>query len=246
MTETKHTATAIERFDLDEGGFLGERSRMVPSEHGDYVSYSDHVAVQEQAVYWKGAYDRMASRNIEVSAEHTELVAALRDARNALDDLAAGRGVMTPLETTIRQIDAALSAEEKDAPTPAGVYTASKTVHADKWRALRDDGWPIVATWIDEAGVGETECFTDLWERCVREASNASAVLLYREAGEVLKGAFIETGAALSNGVPVHAVGCSEFSFVNHRLVTQHDTLSAALSSIRGEDAPKDDGVVKP
>lgn len=114
------------------------------------------------------------------------------------------------------------------------IYTASKTVHADKWRKLRADGMAINSTWIDEAGVGETSSFEDLWLRCVREASSANAVLLYREPGEVLKGAFIEAGAALSQGVPVHAIGCCEFSFVNHPLVTQHSTLDEALASING------------
>ena len=32
------------------------------------------------------------------------------------------------------------------------IYTASKTKHADKWRALRSAGYPIISTWIDEAG----------------------------------------------------------------------------------------------
>ena len=116
------------------------------------------------------------------------------------------------------------------------IYTASKTVHAPKWRALRAEGWPINSTWIDEAGQGETECFTDLWRRCVSEAGSASAVLVYREPGEVLKGAFIEVGAALAKGVPVHAVGCGEFSFVNHELVTQHDTLDAAMRCLPGAE----------
>ncbi|MHA6684444.1 hypothetical protein [Mesorhizobium sp. A556] len=116
------------------------------------------------------------------------------------------------------------------------IYTASKTAHASKWRELRAAGLPINSTWIDEAGEGETKCFESLWSRCISEASKATAVLLYREPGEVLKGAFIEAGAALACGVPVHAVGCEEFSFVNHSLVTQHDNLIAALRALDGGD----------
>lgn len=113
-----------------------------------------------------------------------------------------------------------------------GIYTASKTAHADKWRALRDSGWPIISTWIDEAGVGETASFEDLWLRCIGEAKSAGAVLLYREPGEVLKGAFIEAGAALASNVPVYAVGCGEFSFVNHPMVWQYGSIEEALGVI--------------
>lgn len=121
------------------------------------------------------------------------------------------------------------------------IYTASKTTHAHKWRELRSAGWPVIATWIDESGPGETADFSDLWTRCVSEAASAMAVLLYREPGEVLKGAFVEAGAALASGVPVHAIGCGEFSFVNHPLVTQHATIDAALTAIR-KATPSDAG----
>ncbi|WP_192246147.1 hypothetical protein [Mesorhizobium silamurunense] len=108
---------------------------------------------------------------------------------------------------------------------------ASKVVHADKWKKLRAEGWPIISTWIDEAWVGETKDFADLWKRCADEASKASVLLLYREPGEILKGAFIEAGIALAAGRSVFAIGCAEFSFVNHPLVTQFDDLPSALSA---------------
>lgn len=110
-----------------------------------------------------------------------------------------------------------------------GIYIASKTIHADKWRKLRSVGWPIISTWIDEAGIGETSDFTDLWRRCIAEASNAAVLFLYREPGEQLKGAFVECGAALASGVPVIATGCGAFSLVSHPLVTQVEGIPAAL-----------------
>ena len=109
------------------------------------------------------------------------------------------------------------------------IYIASKTTHAPRWRDLRADGVPINSTWIDEAGVGETACFTDLWRRCVDEAGAADALIVYREPGETLKGAFVEVGAALSVGTPVYAVGCDEYSFVNHERVTRCPSLEHAL-----------------
>lgn len=112
------------------------------------------------------------------------------------------------------------------------IYTASKTKHADKWRQLRAEGWPIISTWIDEAGVGQSASLSDLWHRCIQEATIAECVLLYREPGEVLKGAFIEVGAALAHGNVVYAVGCEEFSFINHVGVKQCPTIAAALIAI--------------
>jgi len=57
------------------------------------------VTDDDRAAYWKGAYDRMSARNIEQSN-------ALDIAERALDDLANGRGLSTPIEKIIRDIQA--------------------------------------------------------------------------------------------------------------------------------------------
>lgn len=114
----------------------------------------------------------------------------------------------------------------------AGVvlYTASKTRHAPTWRGLRAAGVPVISTWIDEAGPGETASFPDLWSRCIREASTASALLVYAEEGDLLKGGFVEVGAALGCGVPVFAVGTQAgWSFTSHPLVTKCESVAEAL-----------------
>lgn len=110
-----------------------------------------------------------------------------------------------------------------------GIYIASKTHHAPKWLELRANGLPIVSTWIDEAGPGQSADLSDLWRRCTLEASTASALVVYRETDDILKGAFIEVGIALASNVPVFAVGCKGQSFTNHRLVTCCDTLDDAI-----------------
>jgi len=111
----------------------------------------------------------------------------------------------------------------------SGIYIASKVAHAVKWRDLRDvEGEPIISTWIDEAGVGESASLKDLWHRCVHEASNAAALIIYREPGEILKGAWVELGAALANGVPVFAVGIEEFTVANHVGITHCADLFSA------------------
>lgn len=116
------------------------------------------------------------------------------------------------------------------------IYFASKTKWAPRWREYRAQGIPVISSWIDEAGVGETSDFADLWVRCISEASRADALIVYRESGEILKGAFIEVGAALANGRRVFAIGCQDLSFVNHPLVTQVYWVNDALKEILGED----------
>lgn len=111
------------------------------------------------------------------------------------------------------------------------IYVASRTRHAYRWREARAYGYPVCSTWIDEAGEGESPCLSDLWDRCVLEASTADALVVYRERGEVLKGAYVEVGAALSSGVPVYAVGCSDVTFINHPLVRQVPTLELAMAA---------------
>jgi hypothetical protein len=110
------------------------------------------------------------------------------------------------------------------------IYGASKTSHASKWIALRASGVPIISTWIDEAGAGQSASLVDLWIRCVREAANATALVMYVETGDVLKGGYVEAGAALACGVPLFVVGPAQGSWVEHPLVTRCASLDEAIS----------------
>lgn len=75
------------------------------------------------------------------------------------------------------------------------------------WRALRAEGWPIVATWIDEDGQGQTESMRDLWPRIMGEVEGCTDLVLYVERSDLpLKGAFVEVGAALVLGKRVWVV----------------------------------------
>lgn len=113
------------------------------------------------------------------------------------------------------------------------IYMASKAKHGPRWRALRDDhGVPINSSWIDEAEEGLTSDWADLWSRCVNEACEADAVILYCEPGEVLKGALVEVGAALAVGNKVYAVGCEGHSFLAHPQVQECVSLGEALDNI--------------
>jgi len=111
----------------------------------------------------------------------------------------------------------------------AGIYIASKVTHGHHWQKLREEGRPIISTWIDESGAGQTADWRDLWTRCVTEAARASALIVYREPGEILKGAWIEVGAALSAGVPVFGVGVEQFSISKSGLITNCANIEEAM-----------------
>jgi hypothetical protein len=115
-----------------------------------------------------------------------------------------------------------------------GIYIASKTKHASRWRYLRDKiGEPIISTWIDEAGEGESADLDDLWCRCIRESASAALLIVYREHDEVLKGGWIELGAALASGVPVYAIGLEEFTIAKYRGLTHFPDMKAAIAASR-------------
>lgn len=116
----------------------------------------------------------------------------------------------------------------------AGIYIASKTKHAERWRKLRDVyGYPINSTWLDEAGPGESASLSDLWLRCIREASAASALVIYCEKDEVLKGAWIELGAALHAGVQIYAVGIEGFTVAHHPAIRHFPTMKDAMTAVK-------------
>lgn len=124
-----------------------------------------------------------------------------------------------------------------------GVYIASKVRHAVTWKMLRASGFPVISTWIDEAGDGDTSDFADLWRRCITEAITAEVVIVYRLPGEALKGAWTEVGAALAYGVPVYAVGIppkgstgnpdEEFTIGAAVGITHFPNLDAAIEAAR-------------
>ncbi len=85
------------------------------------------------------------------------------------------------------------------------IYFASKVKHAARWRKLRDVGVPVISTWIDEPDPPPD--MRDLWERCIREASQARVLIAYLEPDETLKGGLCEVGATLAGGGFVYWVG---------------------------------------
>jgi hypothetical protein len=114
------------------------------------------------------------------------------------------------------------------------IYIASKVTHASRWLDLRNAGWPIISTWIDEAGEGESKSLADLTLRCIAEASSCTHFVLYSEHGEILKGALLECGAALAHDIPVYCVGSGPSIsrvFENHPCWHTCDSVEDALYS---------------
>lgn len=111
------------------------------------------------------------------------------------------------------------------------IYIASKTKHAAKWLKLRSLGVPIISTWIDEAGEGQSSDLSDLAARCIEEVRSADRVVLYLEDGDTLKGQLIEVGAALACGVPVYSFGFDQRSaFRRHPLWIECINLESAFN----------------
>lgn len=113
------------------------------------------------------------------------------------------------------------------------IYVASKSAYGREWVAMRETGVPIISTWIDQSGLGETMDWPLLWTNCIAEASSANALVLIRRHYDILKGAWIEMGAALGNNIPVFAVGIESYSIRHHPLVTLCKTEAEAFSLAR-------------
>jgi hypothetical protein len=86
-----------------------------------------------------------------------------------------------------------------------GIYVASRVHQAPLWKVLRDEGWPIKSSWIDEAGEGQVEDLGELWTRIECEIRQSAALVMYAEPADIpLKGAYVECGMAIALGKPVY------------------------------------------
>ena len=75
------------------------------------------------------------------------------------------------------------------------------------WKGLRAQGARISSSWIDEAGPGETQDFSELWSRIHDELCNSDRFILYVEPQDFpLKGALVELGMALALGLAIFVV----------------------------------------
>lgn len=113
------------------------------------------------------------------------------------------------------------------------IYVASKAKHGAFWRRLRERGYPICSSWIDESEPGQTTDWPGLWSRVVSEVSESDCLIHLLFPGETPKGALVEVGVALARGVPVYWVG-REYQCCAHPLVTMCKTLNEAFNLCSG------------
>ena len=128
-----------------------------------------------------------------------------------------------------------------------GIYVASRASipeHPAMWRRLRSEGYPIISSWIDEDGPGETEDLGELWARIGKEVAGSSGLIFYAEPGDFpLKGALVEVGMALGVGLPVVVVApgvlldipsCRPVgSWMRHPLVSREPNVRLAFRRLR-------------
>jgi hypothetical protein len=106
------------------------------------------------------------------------------------------------------------------------VYVASKACHRPMWRRWRENGVPIISSWIDvdDSHIGGTLTaaeYRKLWASITAEVASATALVFLSVAGdEHQKGSLVEVGVALGAGIPVFAVGAPDHSWLNHPGVT--------------------------
>lgn len=139
--------------------------------------------------------------------------------------------------------------DQPEAAKPT-IYISSRVWHAPRWRALRELGVPITASWIDHTAVPED--FAHFWATCIEEIRQCSVLLLYAqgEADFPFKGALIETGVAIAygkrvivaledvalDGPTMRPIG----SWIMHPHVTVVQSLETALALCdrKGEEKP--------
>lgn len=133
-----------------------------------------------------------------------------------------------------------------------GVYVASRASLPERpayWRRLREEGYQITSSWIDEAPAPPLR-MGELWQKMEQEIAGSVGVLLYAETEDFpLKGALIECGMALGMGKPVALVlpgveiQMPSFrplgSWACHPRVQQFDSVEAAYQWLRRGQIPQ-------
>ena len=142
-------------------------------------------------------------------------------------------------------------ADSNESRNGEGIYVASRVVRAPLWQAYRKNGVPITASWIDEAGEGDTADFGDLWQRIRGEIHGSRALVFYAAGVEdfPFKGALVEIGMALAMGKRVYAFLDNVMldgrtlrplgSWALDRNVTMCDSLDEAVDRAMHDPAPR-------
>ena len=125
------------------------------------------------------------------------------------------------------------------------VYTASKLRHIRLWRTLYDDAdWNFVewtASWVkDHAALAEangepvtSRQYQDGWVDNINDVKKSDFLLLYSGQENALRGALIEAGVAIAQGIPVLTVSVPlDHTWVFHPLVRCFSSLREARNHL--------------
>ncbi len=159
---------------------------------------------------------------------------------------------LLPASSAHHQVVASASSADTAPAGGSGIYVASRASSPARpamWRTLRKAGWPIISTWIDEAGEGETKSLAELWHRIEHEIRGSRGLILYAEPSDFpLKGAYLEAGIAIGAGKPVAVVmpgvqlepvsDRPMGSWIRHPLVTICETLDEARAVVEAPSVP--------
>lgn len=86
------------------------------------------------------------------------------------------------------------------------IYVASRVFRVGMWRKLRDQGFPIISSWIDEPQPSK-KTNRELWRRNATDLRMANRCVIYVERADLpLKGVLFEAGACAIRGTPVRIV----------------------------------------
>ncbi len=108
------------------------------------------------------------------------------------------------------------------------VYIASKLSHATRFRTMRPEwatkGIDLHARWFDQAHLElsanhdlSPEDFHIFWLVDEEDVKASDAVIVYGEAGDKLRGALVEAGMAIGQGILTILVGdCPDFGTWQH------------------------------
>lgn len=123
------------------------------------------------------------------------------------------------------------------------VYIASKLKYAERFKKYREDwkasGIDLHARWFDQAIIEQTsevppEDFHIFWLVDEEDVKVSSALIVYGEENDKLRGALIEAGIAIGQGMLVIVVGdCPDFgTWQYHPTVTRAGSLEHAKTMI--------------
>jgi hypothetical protein len=109
------------------------------------------------------------------------------------------------------------------------LYITSPVCHAPKWIKLRDEGLPIISSWLNTHKIGEVRDWQGYWYDRIAEVTNSDFLIIYKEKNEIFQHSLIDLGAALAHYIPVLSVGCEDCVWRHHRIVTTCLTIKEAL-----------------